>query len=88
MIIRMPSPALRARILAAGEMGPLAMSTLCVADTSPQHRPTTAEERAAVPAGACLFRRGGAELSESERIRVLGLLAADDAEPFAKTDRA
>ena len=34
-----------------------------------------------------VLRVDGSELSEPERIRVLGLLAADDAEPFAETDR-
>jgi hypothetical protein len=41
-----------------------------------------------VPGETRVLRWSGSELSEPEQRRVAGLLAADDAEPFAKTDRA
>ena len=68
MIIRTPSPALVQRILAAGEMGPLKVKYSSIGEV---------DERAHA------IRVDGSELSEPERIRVLGLIAADDAEPFA-----
>ena len=68
MIIRTPSPALRARIVAAGEMGRLLVTSL-------------------PDGGAEVSRPSGVSddgaLSEPEQRRVAGLVAADDAEPFA-----
>lgn len=68
MIIRTPSPALRARIITAGENGyPLTVTDMCEDGRSVVRR-----------RGWEL----GWKLSEPEQRRVAGLLAADDAESF------
>ncbi len=69
MIIRTPSPALVQRIVAAGEMGPLLVT----------HLPDGGAE---VSRPADISDDGA--LSEPEQRRVAGLIAADDAEPFAE----
>jgi hypothetical protein len=61
-VIRAPSAALRRRIEAMGEVGPIVVHA----------RGATAEVR----------RADGSELSDPERRRVAGLVAADDAEAF------
>lgn len=75
MIIRNPSPALVQRICAAGEMGSLLVT----------HLP---DGRAEVSRGAYAAEDAdGSALSEPEQRRVAGLVAADDAEPFAEVPR-
>jgi hypothetical protein len=75
MLIPTPSAAIRARILADGDF---ALSSLALAldAAEPQHPPTTPEELAAVRMGACVYRRDGSDLSESERRRVAAIVAA------------
>ena len=68
----MPSPALARRIKRAGEAGPLVVRNI---NNTPGAPPSMANR-------AEVIRTNGTQPSEPERIRVLGLLAADDAEPF------
>lgn len=82
MLIRTPSPALRKRIIAAGETGPLVVETITGELDVFATGPMPWREWPAEQWKTRVLRAHGRDLSDPEQRRVAGLVAADDAEPF------